>query len=88
MPHLILHLLGSPLVELDGESVSLGRHKAVALLAYLALSPGSHSRDSLAALLRPDLDQRRARAEVRRTLSLLNRTLSDVWFAIDRETAG
>jgi len=54
---------------------------AVALLAYLALSPGSHSRDALAALLWPVLDGRR-------TLSLLNRTLGGVWFAIDRETAG
>ena len=58
------------------------------MLSYLALSPGSHSRDSLAALLWPELDQRRARAEVRRTLSLLNRTLGDAWFAFDRETAG
>ena len=88
MPQLTLRLLGPPAIELDGEPVSLGRHKAMALLAYLALSPGSHSRDSLAALLWPELDQRRARAEVRRTLSVLNRTLGDAWLTIDRETAG
>ena len=88
MPKLTLHLLGPPQIDLDGEPVSLGRHKAVALLAYLALSEGSHSRDSLAALLWPELDHRRARAEVRRTLSLLNRLLGSAWFAIDRETVG
>ncbi len=88
MPQLTLRFLGPPTIELDGQPVSLGRHKATALLAYLALSPGAHSRDSLAALLWPELDQRRARAEVRRTLSLLNRTLGDTWLTIDRETAG
>ena len=60
MAQLTLHLLGPPTVELDGQPVSLGRHKAMSMLAYLALSEGSHSSDSLTALLWPELDQRRA----------------------------
>jgi len=51
MPKLALYLLGPPRVELDGQAVPLGRRKAVALLAYLALTRQPHSRDALATLL-------------------------------------
>jgi predicted ATPase/DNA-binding SARP family transcriptional activator len=87
MPRLTLHFLGPPLVELDGQSLQLGRHKAVALLAYLALTRQPHSRDALATLLWPELDQSHARGQLRRTLSLLNRTVGRGWLAVDRETA-
>jgi predicted ATPase/DNA-binding SARP family transcriptional activator len=87
MPRLSLRFLGPPIIELDGEPVHLGRHKAVALLAYLALTGQPHSRDALATLLWPELDQSHARGQLRRTLSLLNRTLGRQWLAVDRETA-
>ena len=61
MTRLSLRLLGPPLVELDGQAVQLGRHKAVALLADLALTRQPHSRDALATLLWPALDQSHAR---------------------------
>ena len=86
MSELRLRLLGPPLVELDGQPVQLGRHKAIALLAYLAVTRRSHGRDALATLLWPDLDQSAARAELRRTLSLLHRALGSEWFVADRET--
>jgi DNA-binding SARP family transcriptional activator len=86
MPELVLHFLGPPLIELDGQPVQLGRRKAVALLAYLALTRQAHSRDALATLLWPELDQSHARGQLRRTLSLLNRTLGRQWLVIDRET--
>ena len=35
MSRLALHLLGPPLIELDGEPVHIGRRKALALLVYL-----------------------------------------------------
>jgi DNA-binding SARP family transcriptional activator len=35
MSRLSIRLLGPPLIELDGQPVQLGRHKATALLAYL-----------------------------------------------------
>jgi predicted ATPase/DNA-binding SARP family transcriptional activator len=87
MPRLALYLLGPPRVELDGEPIHIARRKAVALLAYLALTGGSHSRDSLATLLWPEYDQSSARANLRRALSLLNRTLGEGQLTADRETA-
>jgi len=88
MFRLALCLLGPPRVELAGEPVTIRRRKAVALLAYLAVTHQPHSRDSLAALLWPEYDQSSARADLRRTLSLLNRTLGEEWLTIDQETAG
>jgi DNA-binding SARP family transcriptional activator len=87
MSRLTLHFLGPPLIEMDGQPLQLGRHKAVALLTYLALTRGPHARDALATLLWPELDQSHARGQLRRTLSLLNRTLGTAWLAVDRETA-
>ena len=68
MSRLTLSLLGPPRVELDGAAVHIGRRKAVALLAYLALTHASHSRDVLAELLWPGYDQRSARAHLRRAV--------------------
>jgi len=85
MAKLALHFLGPPLIELDGRPVQLGRHKAVALLAYLALTRQPHARDALATLLWPELDQSHARGQLRRTLSLLNRMLGEEWLAVDRD---
>jgi DNA-binding SARP family transcriptional activator len=85
---LALYLIGSPRVELDGEEVHIPRRKATALLAYLAVTGQAHQRDALATLPWPEHDQSSARAEVRRTLSQLNRILGHGWLAADSETAG
>ncbi len=87
MSRLALYLLGPPRLELDGEPVHLPRRKALALLAYLAVTGRSHSRDSLAALFWPRFDQRSARAELRRILSVINGALGKGWLTVDRETA-
>jgi DNA-binding SARP family transcriptional activator/tRNA A-37 threonylcarbamoyl transferase component Bud32 len=87
MAHLALHLLGPPRIELDGEPVHIGRRKAVALLAYLALTGSSHSRDALATLLWPEQDQSRARAYLRVALAELNSALGEGFLLADRETA-
>jgi len=60
--------------------------KAIALLAYLAIDHQMHTRDRLAAFLWPDLDQTRARAALRRTLSTLNKALEGHGLEITRET--
>jgi ABC-type oligopeptide transport system substrate-binding subunit/tetratricopeptide (TPR) repeat protein len=86
--YLGIYLLGSPRVELDGEEVHIPRRKAMALLAYLAVTGQVHQRDALAALLWPENDASNARAEVRRTLWQLNRDLGAGWLVADRETAG
>lgn len=82
---LALFLLGSPRIEHSGEAIHLHRRKALALLAYLAMTGRAHERDSLAALLWPDLDQSSARAALRRHLWTLNEAL-DNGIEADEET--
>jgi hypothetical protein len=48
MTRLALYLLGPPGVEIDGRDIRIGRRKALALLAYLAVTRQSHTRDALA----------------------------------------
>ncbi|MCG3209673.1 MAG: hypothetical protein FOGNACKC_03300 [Anaerolineae bacterium] len=86
MSQLVISLLGPPQLELNHQPIDLGRRKAVALLAYLAVTAQPHSRDALATLFWPELDQSRARAALRRTLSELNTALAGDWLAADRET--
>jgi DNA-binding SARP family transcriptional activator len=83
-----LSLLGTPRLERDGELISLDRHKALALLAYLAITNTPHRRDTLATLFWSDYDQTRARAAVRRALASLNKAIPGAWWDTDRETIG
>ncbi|MCK6626235.1 MAG: tetratricopeptide repeat protein [Anaerolineae bacterium] len=85
MADLRLYGLGPPRVELAGATVDLPRRKALALLIYLAVSGQPHSRDALATLFWPDMDQQRARANLRRDLAVLNTTLQGNWLQADRE---
>ena len=86
MNNLALSLLGIPVVERNGHPVNMERHKGIALLAYLAVTGTTHRRDELAAFLWPELDQTKARAALRRTLSTLNIALAGDWLQTDRET--
>ncbi|MGB9483041.1 MAG: hypothetical protein WCB86_04005, partial [Candidatus Dormiibacterota bacterium] len=70
MTELRLALLGPPVVEREGRPVSFDTRKALALLALLAVNPGDQSRSRLAAILWPDSDDFKARAALRRTLSV------------------
>jgi DNA-binding SARP family transcriptional activator/tetratricopeptide (TPR) repeat protein len=60
--------------------------KAVALLAYLAVTGRPTGRETLAALLWPDSAEQEARGALRRTLSVLNSALGGVGLTIDRST--
>ncbi len=84
MALLTLRLLGSPLVEIDGEPPTFDTRKALALLAYLALTGRRQRRDSLAGLLWPEYSQDRARAALRRTLSVLRREVGEDHLDTDR----
>jgi DNA-binding SARP family transcriptional activator len=77
MAHLKLFVLGQPRLERDGEPVELNLRKALALLAYLAVSAQPHSRDALATLLWPESDQREGRARLRRNLHRLTQAIGD-----------
>ncbi|NUM46292.1 MAG: AAA family ATPase [Anaerolineales bacterium] len=88
MAELSLFILGIPRLEREGRTLEVERHKAMALLAYLAVTGAPHRRDALAALLWPELDQTRARAALRRTLSALNVALAGNWLETSREMIG
>ena len=88
MPRLELYLLGTPLIKLDSVPIQVDTRKAIALMAYLAVTGERHRRDALAALLWPDADQSRARAALRRTLSTVNKALAGFGLRVDRETIG
>jgi DNA-binding SARP family transcriptional activator/tetratricopeptide (TPR) repeat protein len=65
-----LALLGPPVITWDGRPVSFDTKKATAVLALLAVEGRELSRERLAALLWPETDTSRARASLRRTLSV------------------
>lgn len=75
-------------MERGDQPVEVDTRKAIALMAYLAVTRQSHSRDALATLLWPDYDQTHARGALRRTLSALNKALAGDWLEVDRETIG
>jgi predicted ATPase/DNA-binding SARP family transcriptional activator len=88
MDSLKLFLLGTPRIERDGTAIEVDTRKAIALLTYLVMTRQSHTRDALATLLWPELDQSHARAALRRTLSALRKALGGTWLDVDRETIG
>src|SRR4051812_6384750 len=73
-----IRLLGAPEVSF-GEQPPLrfGTKKRLALLCYLAAEGGRHPRRELAELLWPNSEERRARADLRGTLSKLRKTLEE-----------
>ena len=83
-----LRLFGNPHVENDGQMVRFGTRKAVALAAYLAATGNSHNRDTLVALLWPELDQKRGRAAFRSTLSALKKGLAGTGLVVAGEQVG
>ncbi len=79
-----LNLLGVPRLERDAETLTIQRRKALALLAYLAVTGSPHSREALATLLWPEYDQSRALANLRRELSRLKDALGEQALTVDR----
>ena len=88
MSHLALHFLGVPLIERDGVPLQLVRHKAVALLAYLAVTKRRHARQDVASLFWPDGDVTKRAGSLRSALWELNRGLGDDWIDADRVSLG
>ncbi|HEY3011263.1 MAG TPA: hypothetical protein VGJ36_00855, partial [Gemmatimonadales bacterium] len=70
MADVVLTLLGPPSVSLAGKGGSTPQlsAKALALLAYLALEPGPHSREELAGLLWGESSDAEARASLRQAV--------------------
>jgi len=85
MQRLEIKLLGPPSITLDGKAMATDRHKAIGLLAYLAVEAKAHRRDALAVLFWPDYPRESAFAYLRRTLWELNQALGKGWISTDRE---
>lgn len=79
-----LYLFGTPRLQRDGQDVTPGRSKALALLAYLAVTGQAHERELLATLLWPELDAEAARNGLRRELSMLRGVLGGDALRADR----
>lgn len=75
MTPLEIRLLGSPEVIFDQQTLSFSTKKALALLIYLVVEGGLHSRDRLMALLWPERPTEKANTTLRTTLSRLRRSL-------------
>lgn len=63
-----LALLGSPQVYHSGQLLIFPSHKALALLLYLAVEEGRHSRKMLSELFWPESDAAHARSALRTTI--------------------
>lgn len=86
MKALRLYLFGTPRLEYQGTVVKLERRKSLALAAYLALTEQQVSRDVVAGLLWPELDDERARTAFRSALYALNAPFPFKWIQVDRKT--
>jgi DNA-binding SARP family transcriptional activator len=86
MAELHVSLLGAPRATVGRTAIETDTRKAMALLAYLAVSEQPQRRATLAALLWPDADEQKARGALRRTLSVLRSALGDRWLDAEGET--
>ena len=84
MSRLALTFLGPPLVLLDGEPVELKRRKPLALLAYLAVTSQTRSRDVLTEILYPDHPRDQGYSDFRQTLTVLRKTIGEKWLIADQ----
>lgn len=81
-----LYLLGGFRLEQDGSEITLPRAKVKTLLAYLALHPQEHPRETLATLLWGDSKDEQARASLRVALNALRKEIHPDLLLTDRET--
>src|SRR5487761_2025616 len=87
-PSIRIRLLGPVMVEVGRSPLAVDTRKAVALLAYLAVTRRPASRELVAALLWPEAAGAGARGALRRTLSVLRAGLGDEGLVIDRSAVG
>jgi DNA-binding SARP family transcriptional activator len=86
MSGLKLFTFGGPRLERGGEPIDLKLRKATALFVYLGVTRREYSRDELATLLWPESDQSSARANLRRTLYTINRSVGENLLTSSRDT--
>lgn len=84
MERLNLFLFGAPRLASENQTVPVGRRKMLALLAYLAMTQQTQSRDMLHALLWPEYDTVSGRSSLRRELTRLRKLLGKESIVADR----
>src|SRR3954469_3637755 len=82
-----VRLVGTVAVDRDGSPVPLPP-VVVRLLAYLAVRPGAHPREALAARFWPDTDEPGGRASLRSAVWTLRRAVGDDALVATRSTLG
>src|SRR5579864_9018820 len=75
MSQLHLSLLGEPAVKHGEHALTFSTRKALALLIYLAVEGGTHTRKTLSESFWPELDAEHGRAALRATLLELRKLL-------------
>ncbi len=84
MARLEISLLGPPKISLDGAPLIIPTVRALPLIAYLAITGKSQTRETLANLLWTDNSQKQALAALRTTLWRLKATGLEDWITIAR----
>lgn len=83
-----MSLLGPATIERAGRSIAFDTRKAIALVAYLAVTGQRHARERLAAMFWPEADEERARGALRRTLSTIRTSDAGDWLVVDGASVG
>jgi DNA-binding SARP family transcriptional activator/tetratricopeptide (TPR) repeat protein len=78
MGQLNLAFLGTPEVRHAGQVVTFRTRKALALLIYLVVQGGRHSREKLTGLFWPESEEEQSRATLRSTLVYVRKTLGEM----------
>jgi predicted ATPase/DNA-binding SARP family transcriptional activator len=84
MSRLYISLLGNPQILLDGAPKNISTARAIPLLAYLAITGKSQTREILANLLWTDSTQTQALAALRTTLWRLKIAGLEDWIILDQ----
>src|SRR5437016_13292362 len=75
MSQLQLSLLGTPIVKHGEHTLTFSTRKALALLVYLAVEGGTHTRKTLSESFWPELDAQHGRTALRATVFELRKLL-------------
>ncbi|MCI0710076.1 MAG: NB-ARC domain-containing protein [Chloroflexi bacterium] len=86
MSDLRVYLLGGPRIEFKEDQIKIARRKAIALVAFLAMTRQPQERSIVADLLWPELDYDHARSALRSTLYALTTDIPVAWLDAERLT--
>ncbi|OGO62315.1 MAG: hypothetical protein A2032_07245 [Chloroflexi bacterium RBG_19FT_COMBO_49_13] len=83
MPHLTISLLGPPQIAQDGVPIKIPTYRLIPLIAYLAITGTSQTRETLASLLWSESSLTHALASLRTTLWRLKSAGLEDWIKLE-----